>query len=90
MRPLRRQAHARMRPAATLQQAQRAQRTVSLKGSQLYTRKPLVVPQAKQPVSWLKEMLSTSMPGGGGGGGGAAAARELLLCWPRAGGAPAS
>jgi hypothetical protein len=34
--------------------------TRSLNGSQLYTRKPLLVPQAKQPLSWLKPMWSSS------------------------------
>jgi len=55
-------------------------RTVSLKGSQLYTRKPELVPQAKHVTSWLKFTDSSSSD---------PALRESPLC-PMARGRPAA
>lgn len=45
-------------------------RTVSLKGSQLNTRNPVLMPQAKQPASWLKDRHNTSDACAHGAGGG--------------------
>ena len=54
-------------------------RTVSLKGSQLYTRKPELVPQAKHVTSWLKFTDSSSSD---------PALRESPLCPMLRGGSP--